>query len=99
MEHVVLGGQRVRVAEDATGLLGFAAVGGAWLEQLWIDPDHQRLGWGRMLLHEAEQARPAGLWLHVSTRNVAARCSYEASGFVGSATIDDGRPGSRRPCA
>jgi putative acetyltransferase len=47
-----------------------------------IDPDHQRLGWGRMLLDEAEQARPAGLWLHVSTRNVAARCFYEASGFV-----------------
>jgi GNAT superfamily N-acetyltransferase len=82
MEHIVLGEQRVRVVENEAGLLGFAAVEGAWLEPLYVDPDRQRLGIGRRLLDDAKQARPAGLSLHVFTGNVAARRFYEAAGFV-----------------
>jgi hypothetical protein len=42
MEHIVLGEQRVRVVEDQAELLGFAAVEGAWLEQLYVDPERQQ---------------------------------------------------------
>ena len=82
MEHIVLGKQRDRVVEDQAELLGFAAVEGAWLEQLYVDPERQGLGIGRRLLDDAKQARPAGLSLHVFTRNVAARRFYEAAGFI-----------------
>jgi putative acetyltransferase len=82
MEHSVVGEQRVRVVENQAELLGFAAMEGAWLEQLYVDPDRQRLGIGRRLLDDAKQARPAGLSLHVFTRNVVARRFYEAAGFV-----------------
>jgi GNAT superfamily N-acetyltransferase len=81
MEHVLLVEQRVRVAEYEDRPRGFAAVNGAWLEQLYVDPDHRGLGVGRMLLDDAKQARPNGLSLHVFTRNVPARRFYEAAGF------------------
>ncbi len=82
MEHVVLAKQRVRVVAAGNRLWGFAAVDGAWLEQLYVDPDRQRVGIGRLLLDDGKQARPAGLSLHVFTRNVVARRFYEAAGFM-----------------
>ncbi|MCA1670756.1 MAG: GNAT family N-acetyltransferase [Actinobacteria bacterium] len=48
MEHVVLHEQHVRVAHDGDLLLGFTAVNGAWLEQLYVHPDHQGRGVGRI---------------------------------------------------
>ncbi len=82
MEHVVLSSQRVWVVEADNRLWGFAAVDGAWLEQLYVDPGRQRVGIGRLLLDDAKQAWPAGLSLHVFTRNVVARRFYEVAGFV-----------------
>ena len=81
MQHVVLAGQRVRVADDGR-VLGFAALDGDWLEQLYVDPDHQGRGVGRALLDDAKVLRPSGLRLYVFTRNTRARRFYEAAGFV-----------------
>ncbi|WNV76530.1 GNAT family N-acetyltransferase [Geodermatophilus sp. DSM 44513] len=81
MQHAVLAEQQVRVADDGR-VLGFAALDGNWLEQLYVDPDHQGRGAGRALLEDAQRLRPGGLRLHVFTRNTRARRFYEAAGFV-----------------
>lgn len=48
---------RVRVAEDANGILGFYALmgRGSWvrLEHLWVDPGHMGKGIGRSLIGDA----------------------------------------------
>lgn len=81
MEHVLLAEQCVRVASDGNRILGFAALAGTWLEQLYVGPDDQGQGVGRALLEDAKRLRPGGLQLHVFTRNAAARRFYEAHGF------------------
>jgi len=82
MEHVVLATQRVWTAHLGDQLVGFAAVHGRWLEQLYVDPVSQGRGAGRALLEAAKQASPGGLRLHVFTRNVRARRFYQFAGFV-----------------
>lgn len=82
VQNVLLAEQHVRVADDGSTLLGFAAVAGVWLEHLYVDPDHHRRGVGRVLLEDARRLRPGGLLLHVFTRNAPARRFYEAAGFV-----------------
>jgi len=81
MEHVLLTEQCVRVADDGSRLLGFAAVTYTWLEHLYVDRDHQGRGVGQALLEDAKRLRPGGLRLHVFTRNAPARRFYEAHGF------------------
>lgn len=81
MQHVLLVEQCVRVAQDGSRLLGFAAVTDMWLEQFYVDPDHQGQGVGRALLEDVKRLRPGGLRLHVFTRNAPARRFYQAHGF------------------
>ena len=82
MQHVLIADQHVCLAHDEGQLLGFAAVDGRWLAQLYVDPDHQHRGVGRALLEDAQRQRPKGLRLRVFTRNTHARGFYEAAGFV-----------------
>jgi len=79
MEHIVLTAQRVWVAQSNDRVLGFAAVDGHWLEQLYVGPEAQAGGVGRALLDTVKESSPAGLMLHVFTRNVRARRFYEAA--------------------
>jgi putative acetyltransferase len=97
VEQVVLVEQHVRVAHGGDRILGFAAVDGSWLEQLFVDPDHQGRGVGRALLDDAKLASPGGLSLHVFTRNERARRFYTAAGFVLSAQSDGSRNEEREP--
>jgi GNAT superfamily N-acetyltransferase len=82
VQHVLLAEQHVRVAQEGHRLLGFAAVSGDWLEQLYVHPDHQGRGVGRTLLEDVQRRASGGLRLHVFTRNAPARRFYEAAGFV-----------------
>ncbi len=82
VEHVLLAGQRVRLAHHRDRLRGFAAVDGRWLEQVYVDPADQGQGVGRVLLEDAKRVSPGGLSLHVFSRNEHARRFYEAAGFV-----------------
>lgn len=97
MEHVVLAERRVWVAQSGDRLLGFAAMEGQWLEQLYVDPEAQGRGVGRALLDAAKEASPGGLLLHVFTRNVRARRFYEAAGFVLTEQSDGRRNEEREP--
>lgn len=83
IEHMLLPDHRVLVADNGEGRpVGFSAVDGDWLQQLYVHPDHQHAGIGRALLDDAKEARPGGLRLHVFTRNTRARRLYEAAGFL-----------------
>lgn len=88
MEHVIVAEHHVVVVQAADDLAGFAAVYEDWLQQLWVDPAHQRQGHGTRLLDAAKEHNPNGLQLHVFTRNTAARAFYERSGFVQSGSRD-----------
>jgi GNAT superfamily N-acetyltransferase len=82
MRDVVLPNQEVLVAERDGRPVGFAAVDGDWLEQLYVAPEVFGTGVGRRLLDAVKDARPGGLSLHVFARNERARRFYEAAGFV-----------------
>lgn len=97
VEHVVLAGPRVRVADDGGGPLGFAAVEGSWLEHLYVDPGAQGRGVGRALLEDALRAVPGPVSLHVFARNARARRFYEAAGFVLTAQGDGSGNEEREP--
>jgi len=91
MEHVVLGDQRVWVAQSGDHLLGFASKAGGWLEQLYVGPRSQSGGVGRALLESVKDSSAEGLMLHVFTRNCRARRFYEAAGFVMTEQSDGSR--------
>jgi len=97
MEHVVLAAQRVWVAQSSEGVLGFAAVDGHWLEQLYVDPEAQARGVGRALLDAAKGCNPEGLMLHVFARNISARRFYEAARFLLTDQSDGSRNEEREP--
>jgi len=97
MEHVVLAAQRVWVAQSSDRVLGFAALAGHWLEQLYVDPEAQSGGVGRALLDAVKDCSPEGLMLHVFTRNVRARRFYQATGFILTDTSDGSRNEEREP--
>jgi GNAT superfamily N-acetyltransferase len=82
MRGIVLPHQQVLVAERDGRPVGFAAVAGDWLEQLYVEPEAIGTGVGRALLDAVKADHPAGLSLHVFTRNERARRFYEAGGFA-----------------
>ena len=82
MRGMVLPHQWVLVAERAGRPVGFAAVEGNWLEQLYVEPEAIGTGVGRPLLDAVKAERPGGLSLYVFARNERARRFYEAAGFV-----------------
>ncbi|MDX8527291.1 GNAT family N-acetyltransferase [Mesorhizobium sp. MSK_1335] len=80
IRDILLPGQQVTVAEAGGRILGFIAVDGDWVEQLYLDPawTGQRIG-GR-LLAEATVGMPR-VKLHCFQANTAARRFYERHGF------------------
>jgi putative acetyltransferase len=95
MRGMVLPHQRVLVAERDGRPVGFAAVEGEWLEQLYVEPEAIGTGVGRPLLDAVKAERPGGLSLYVFARNARARRFYEAAGFVLVAE-SDGRDNEER---
>ena len=81
IEHVVIGEHTTWVATDGTKALGFAATKPGWLEHLYVAPEAQGRGAGRLLLTTVQEHSPDGLCLHVFQRNSAARRFYERAGF------------------
>jgi GNAT superfamily N-acetyltransferase len=82
---------RVAVAGDGT-VLGFATVlfggGRAELEDLFVDPEHMRLGVGSLLVADLEDVvRHRDLDRIEVTANPNALAFYERVGFVGADTV------------
>ena len=95
MRGIVLPNQWVLVAERHGRPVGFAAVEGEWLEQLYVEPEAIGTGVGRPLLDAVKAERPGGLSLYVFIRNARARRFYEAAGFILVAE-SDGRDNEER---
>ena len=91
IEHMVLAECRVWVAVRGAETVGFAALDGDMLDQLYLRPDVRRQGVGTLLLEEVRRHSPEGLSLTVFEQNTAARAFYERHGF----TVLDVNDGSR----
>lgn len=77
---IVLPRQQVTVAEVDKAIVGFIAVSGDWVEQLYLDPDWTGQGIGSRLLTQATAALPV-VKLHCFQSNTGARRFYERHGF------------------
>jgi len=72
----------VWVAELSGRIVGFVAVDGEDLDQLYLEPGYYRQRIGTRLLEKAKALSPSGLHLYVFQRNARARAFYEAHGFT-----------------
>ncbi|MFG2831926.1 GNAT family N-acetyltransferase [Streptomyces sp. NPDC048434] len=81
IREIVLPQCHTVVAARGPELLGYAAVQGELLDQLYLRPDVRRAGIGTLLLAAARRHRPEGLSLHVFQLNADARAFYAHHGF------------------
>jgi GNAT superfamily N-acetyltransferase len=80
IRDIVLPRQQVTVAEAGEEIVGFIAVSGDWVEQLYLDPAWTGQGIGSRLLMDATAALPV-VKLHCFQANTGARRFYERHGF------------------
>jgi len=70
------------VAEVDGEPAAYARMRGAWLDDLYVLPEHQGRGIGTLLLELVRSLRPQGFGLWVFASNAAARRFYAARGLV-----------------
>jgi GNAT superfamily N-acetyltransferase len=87
----------VWVAVDEELILGFIALHGDWVEQLYLRPGHWRRGIGTTLLGHAKSLSPSGLRLWCFQCNLPARAFYEAQGFTAIKWTDGAGNEEREP--
>lgn len=71
---------RLRVATLSEAAVGFAALADGWLEQLYVQPEHQNRGIGSLLFSDVCRIMSAPFQFWVFQRNIAARRFYERQG-------------------
>jgi len=72
----------VFVATDDDRIIGFSRVKDGEISHVYVDPNHQRSGAGRLLLRAVVDASGCHASLWVLEDNHRARAFYEAQGFV-----------------
>ncbi|TPI66486.1 GNAT family N-acetyltransferase [Mesorhizobium sp. B3-1-3] len=80
IRDILLPNQQVTVAETNGRIVGFIAVSGEWVEQLYLDLIWTGQGIGSRLLAEATAGMPV-IKLHCFQANTGARRFYERHGF------------------
>ncbi|MGX8011171.1 N-acetyltransferase family protein [Mesorhizobium sp. ORM8.1] len=80
IRDVILPRQQVTVAEAGGAIIGFIAVSGEWVEQLYLDPAWTGQAIGSRLLARATAGMPL-IKLHCFQANSGARRFYERHGF------------------
>ncbi len=93
----LLPGSMVWVAESGGRIVGFFALKGEELEQLYIHPEYFRRGVGQQLLAKARELSPERLHLFTFQRNTRARAFYEAHGFMATVFSDGSRNEEHEP--
>ncbi len=78
---VILLKDTVFVAEADGRAVGFMAIAGDFIDQLYVDPDSQRQGVGASLISSARALSPSGLHLFTFETNASGRAFYEKQGF------------------
>lgn len=80
--NVIFVNNEVWVAVINEKVVAFMAISGDFIDQLYVDPDHQRRGIGLTLLDEhARRFSPGHLWLYTLQINIGGRSFYEKNGF------------------
>ncbi|MBZ9823241.1 GNAT family N-acetyltransferase [Mesorhizobium sp. CA4] len=80
IRDILLPNQQVTVADAGGRIVGFIAIGGEWVEQLYLDPAWTGRGIGSRLLAQAI-AGMSLVKLHCFQANTGARRFYERHGF------------------
>jgi ribosomal protein S18 acetylase RimI-like enzyme len=80
-DHVLLENQ-VFVVESAEVPVAFMAMRAEFIDHLYVHPDFQNRGIGKMLLDYARQLSPGHVWLYTLQINMNARAFYEKNGFT-----------------
>jgi ribosomal protein S18 acetylase RimI-like enzyme len=80
-DHMLLENQ-VFVVESAEVPVAFMAMRAEFIDHLYVDPDFQNRGIGKMLLDYARQLSPGHVWLYTLQINMNARAFYEKNGFT-----------------
>lgn len=78
---VVLPSKEVWVTALRAELTAMMVLNRAWVEQLYVAPDHLRRGYGSQLVRLAQRTR-SELALWTFEANMAARAFYESHGFL-----------------
>ncbi len=78
---VILVKNEIWVAVQDEKPVAFMAISGDFMDQLYVDPDHQRKGIGQALLAHAMTLSPDHLWLYTLQINTGGRAFYEKNGF------------------
>ena len=89
ISDIVLPRQQVTAAEADNAIVGFIAVSGEWVEQLYLDPAWTGQGIGSRLLLAATASLPV-VKLHCFQANTGARRFYERHGFIAEGFGDGG---------
>lgn len=79
---VILVNNDVWVVEVDELPVAFMAIAGDFIDQLYVDQEHQRAGLGRTLLEHARSLSPEHLWLYTLQININGRAFYEKNGFI-----------------
>jgi len=87
----------VWIARRGGRVVGFMALDGDDLDQLYVLPGHYRQGIGSRLLALAKQQSPGRLRLFTFQRNTRARAFYELHGFQAVDLNDGSRNEEREP--
>lgn len=73
----------IHIAAMRLRAIGFVALRGDKVEQLFVDPAAQSRGVGKSLLDFVKQERSRGFWLLTQAQNHGARRFYEREGLTG----------------
>jgi ribosomal protein S18 acetylase RimI-like enzyme len=79
--NVILVNNDVWVAVIEENPVAFMAISGEFIDQLYVDPDHQRRAIGLALLEHARTLSPDHLWLYTLQINTGGRAFYEKNDF------------------
>ena len=80
-DHVLMQDE-IFVVESDERPVAFMAMRDDFIDQLYVHPDYQSLGIGKILLDYARQLSPNHLWLYTLQVNLNARAFYEKNGFT-----------------
>jgi len=72
---------QVWLAEEEDEILGFIALEGDLIDQLFVKIDEQRKGIGSLLVRKAKNLSPLGLRAYTFQKNFAARSFFDKHGF------------------
>ena len=80
--NFILKENKVFVVERDQRPIAFMAMKDQFIDQLYVHPDHQKIGMGKVLLEYARKLSPKHVWLYTLQINTNARAFYEKNGFV-----------------